>query len=163
MNKKNSHDPGYDRENTWGDLYKKHEEQKSGETDFRGFEELFKERGFKDYDKGKEFGDPDKPVSKKEQRFSYPEKPEASLDLHGSTTDEAKAKVNEFMRQSREMRLRKVKIITGIGRGNEDMKSKLRPVVVERLNFYEHEGLIRRYESAPPSDGGYGAIYVYFK
>lgn len=163
MNKKNSKDPGYDRENTWGDLYEKHKVEKSGETDFRGFADLFEERGLRDYDKGQEFGDPDKPVSKSEQRFTYPEKPEASLDLHGNTVEEARTKVNSYLRHWREMKLRKVKIITGIGRGNDDMKSKLRPVVVERLNFYEHEGWIRRYESAPPSDGGYGAIYVYFK
>lgn len=163
MNKKNSDDTGYDREATWDDLYKKHNEKKSGETDFRGFAELFEERGVKGYDKGKEYGDPDKPASKQEQRFTYPEKPEASLDLHGNTMDEARAKVNEFLRQGREIKLRKVRIITGIGRGNADMKSKLRPVVVDRLNYYQHEGWIRRYESAPPSDGGYGAIYVYFK
>ncbi len=163
MNKKNSNDLGYNREKTWEDLYEQHKVEKSGETDFRGFAELFEERGFVGYDKGKEYGDPDKPVSKKEQRFTYPEKPEASLDLHGSTVEDAKAKVNKFLRQGREMKLRKVRIITGIGRGNADMKSKLRPVVVERLNYYEHEGWIRKFESAPPADGGYGAIYVYFK
>ncbi|MCC6643635.1 Smr/MutS family protein [Candidatus Peregrinibacteria bacterium] len=156
--------PNYKREEAWEELYDKFGEEKTGETDHRDFAQLFEERGLKGYDKGeKDFGSPDQGKKDGTDRFTYPSRPQFSLDLHGKTTEQARNEVNRFIKQCREAKLRLVKIITGIGRDNDNMKSKLRPVVVERLNFYVDDGLLKKYETAPPADGGYGAIYVYFK
>jgi DNA-nicking Smr family endonuclease len=156
-------DKAYNREETWGDLYKKHQVEKSGETDFRGFKELFEEKGMRGYDKGEKlYGSPDR--DKLESfNFKYPEEPEDKIDLHGQTVEEAKVNLLRFIRDSRARGMRFVIIVPGVGRNSPDGKAKLRPMAVQQLNKLQHDHEIRRYETAEPRHGGAGAIYVFLK
>lgn len=154
---------GYNREEAWDDYYKKHGLEKSGETDYRGFAELMAERGTKGYDKGeKEFGSPDK-SKHKEFNFTYPDEPQAKLDLHGMTVDEALPAVEKFVRDCREMQMNFVIIVPGIGRNSVDGRAKLRPLVVNKLVDLQNNQRIRNFKTAEPKHGGLGAVYVYLK
>jgi len=152
-----------DREEIWGDMYKEYGEKIGEETDFRGFDELFKEKGIKGYDKGeKQFGSPDKP-KKKLLNYSYPDNAEAKLDLHGENTMDTPLLVEKFVRESREIGKTFVIIVCGIGRNNVDGKSKLRPIVIKQLLELQKEHRLKDFKSAEPKDGGLGAVYVYLR
>ncbi len=155
---------GYNREKTWEEQYRKFGEEKSGEQDgerdLRTFAEMFEARGMKGF----------KPEEKAERRKCfestgrrYPENPESSLDLHGHTTEEAKVLLDRFIQESREMGHIFVIVVTGIGRNSEGGVSKLRPIVVEKLNQMMKNHLVREYCTAALRHGGFGAIYVYLK
>jgi hypothetical protein len=161
------------REKIWADLYNKYGEEPSGETDFRSFKELFEEDGvlrgrrgvkaLRGYDKGEgQFGSPDKGKAK-ELNFTYPKDPEDKLDLHGITREEATYLTEKFVRESREMGKTFVIIVVGMGRNSPDGKSKLRPVVVQKLIDLQNNQRLRDFKTAEPKDGGYGALYIYLR
>ena len=154
-----------DREEIWDDMYKKYDEKigAGGDADYRGFAELFEEKGIKGYDKGeKQFGSPDK-SKKKLLNYSYPEAPESKLDLHGENTLETPLLVERYVRESREIGKTFVIIVCGVGRGSPDGKSKLRPVVVRKLLELQAEHRLKDFRTAEPKDGGLGAVYVYLR
>lgn len=128
-----------------------------------GFAELFEIEGMKNYNKGEEFGGPEAGKKGSEGRFTYPENPQERLDLHGFTTAEADSKVQKFIGEGKMRNLSFVVIVVGMGHNSEGGKSKLRPVVIDRLNELIHNKRIRNYESAKPKHGGFGAIYVYLR
>lgn len=154
----------YNREETWKDLYKKSGVKTTGEVfDLRSFAELLQEKGLKGYDKGeKQFGSPDKDKAK-EFNYTYPKNPEAKLDLHGLIANEAAQKVESFVRESRESGLTFVIVVVGMGHNSPDGKSKLRPVVVQKLLDLQKNHRLRDFKSADPKDGGFGALYIYLK
>ena len=96
-------------------------------------------------------------------RFTYPENPEDKLDLHGLTRAEADQETKRFIGEAKMKNMSFVVIVVGKGNNSEDGKSKLRPVVVERLNELINNKRIRNFESAKPKHGGFGAIYVYLR
>ncbi|MGL5830958.1 MAG: Smr/MutS family protein [Candidatus Altimarinota bacterium] len=136
-------------------------EEKYGIGD--NFAELFEIRGMKNYNKGEEFGGPDAGKKGSAGRFTYPEDPQDKLDLHGFTTVEADALTRKFITEAKMKDLSFVIIVVGKGYNSEGGKSKLKPVVVERLNELVQNKRIRNYESAKPRHGGFGAIYVYLR
>lgn len=155
-------EPGnYNREETWADLYAKSGEEKTGQSDFRSFAEQFAERGMKGFNKGeKEEGNF---RDQKGRRQRYPDEPQARLDLHGYTVEEARPLLMKFIDESRQMGLIFVIVIPGIGRNSENGRAKLRPMAVQTLEKLVEEKMVRDFKSAEPKHGGFGALYIYLK
>jgi len=86
-------------------------------------------------------------------------KPDATLDLHGLTQDEAWEKLDEFFRKSRARGLEKVLLIHGKGNHskNEGVLKELCRKFVEQCHFAGASGR----NSA--SNGGSGATWVLLK
>lgn len=127
------------------------------------FAELFEIQGMKNYNKGEEFGGPDAGKKGSEGRFTYPENPEDKLDLHGLTTVEADKMTQRFIGEAKMKGMSFVIIVVGKGNNSEGGKSRLRPVVIGRLNELIQNKRIKNFESAKPKHGGFGAIYVYLR
>lgn len=144
---------GSEGDDNWGEKY--------GIGD--NFAELFEIRGMKNYDKGESFGDPDAGKKGSEGRFTYPANPQDRLDLHGFTTAEAQVLLGKFIAEGKLQDMSFVLIVVGKGKNSEGGVSKLRPVVIEKLNDLVKNKRIRNYESAKPRHGGFGAIYVYLR
>ncbi len=81
--------------------------------------------------------------------------PEAVLDLHGFTKEEAKEELSLFLINARTRHLKKVKIITGQGWHNKDFQSVLKPFVEAILDAENCS-----YTEATISEGGRGALIV---
>ncbi len=83
-------------------------------------------------------------------------RPEATLDLHGLTRDEAHARLEAFLAKAHASGRRCVLVITGIGRGSPG-GGILRRALPGWLEL--HPEVL---DSAPaqPADGGAGACYV---
>ena len=83
-------------------------------------------------------------------------RPEATLDLHGLTRDEAHARLDAFLAKAHASGRRCVLVITGIGRGSAS-GGVLRRALPGWLEL--HPEVL---DSAPaqPADGGAGACYV---
>jgi len=92
------------------------------------------------------------------KRLLY-KKPDAILDLHGLTQDEAWDKLDDFFRKSRARGLEKVLLIHGKGNHskNEGVLKELCRKYVEHCNFAGASGR----NSA--SNGGSGATWVLLK
>ncbi len=84
-------------------------------------------------------------------------RPQAEIDLHGLTGEEARIMVLEFLQESINQRLQKVGIVHGRGLHSIDGKSVLRDVVREVL---QKSPYVRSYENPPPVEGGSGAVWV---
>jgi DNA-nicking Smr family endonuclease len=84
-------------------------------------------------------------------------KPQAELDLHGITGDEARKLVSEFLQDSVSKRLQKVRIVHGRGLHSREGRSVLRDVVEELL---KNSPLVRAYGNPPPAEGGTGAVWI---
>ena len=103
----------------------------------------------------------DKQIShsrKKKKPFT----PQAELDLHGKTSGEALIRLRAFIEGSRRRGLMCVLIIVGKGKGSEEGRSVLRPLVEA---WFKDEGAkqISKYKNAPAKYGGGGAIAVWLK
>jgi DNA-nicking Smr family endonuclease len=84
----------------------------------------------------------------------------AELDLHGRTSDEARADITGFLRECRHLHLRCVRIIHGKGHGS---RHKL-PVLKNKVNAWlRQRDEVLAFCSARPVDGGTGAVYVLLK
>jgi DNA-nicking Smr family endonuclease len=151
---------GYNREDTWADMYERSGEEKTGESDFRSFSELFKERGMRGFDP-KSKADRDRDSEPSGQR--YPDDPQRTLDLHGQTVSEAEILLRNFIGDCRESGLKFVMVITGIGRNSEGGVAKLRPLVVQKLVDMNKKQLVRDFKTAELRHGGFGSIYIYLK
>jgi DNA-nicking Smr family endonuclease len=87
-------------------------------------------------------------------------RPEASLDLHGLTADEAARALEVFVRQAQADRRRVVLIIHGRGRGSGAAGPVLGDLVRERLASGKTAACILALSSAPPALGGAGAMLI---
>jgi DNA-nicking Smr family endonuclease len=85
--------------------------------------------------------------------------PQASLDLHGKTRDEAKHAVEAFIQKARIAGHRCVLVVTGRGLHSEEL-----PVLKAGVQQWLTRGRTARqvlaFCSARPKDGGTGAVYV---
>ncbi len=85
------------------------------------------------------------------------------VDLHGLTKEEAKARVQGFLRESYRLGLRCVLVVHGRGLNSENHI----PILKERLPTWLSQGPIRKivlaFSTAMPYDGGTGAIYILLK
>ena len=82
------------------------------------------------------------------------------LDLHGSTRDEAKAKVEVFLLRAIGDGKRCVLIVHGRGLGSKDHIPVLKNSLVQ---WFTHRALRKKvlaFATAQPCDGGAGAVYV---
>lgn len=84
-------------------------------------------------------------------------RPQAELDLHGVTGNEARELVSLFLKQSVKQQLQKVRIVHGRGLHSPDGKAVLRDVVQDVL---KQSPLVRSYGNPPPAEGGTGAVWV---
>ena len=89
-------------------------------------------------------------------------RPEARLDLHGMTQDEAHRAVAGFIATSRSDGRRCILIITGRGRGKFG-GGVLREQTPRWLNLQPTRESILGFAEAQPKDGGAGALYVLLK
>lgn len=84
----------------------------------------------------------------------------AELDLHGMTAAEAQAALGGFLARCQARDLRCVRIIHGKGLSSPGRK----PVLKSRVNAWlQRSDAVLAFCSAPPRDGGTGAVYVLLK
>ncbi len=82
---------------------------------------------------------------------------EAQLDLHGLTTDKAEPQLRKFIAASVESGLRCVRVIHGKGNRSPGKTPVLKGLVHRKLRRNNN---VLAFCSAPPNDGGAGAVYV---
>ena len=82
------------------------------------------------------------------------------LDLHGMTVPVARQALAEFLQQCRASNRRCVRIIHGKGNGSHNRGPVLKTMVNRWLQQRDE---ILAFCSAPPNDGGTGAVYVLLK
>jgi len=85
---------------------------------------------------------------------------DASIDLHGLTSQQAKQQLTKFLHFSIEDGYRCVHIIHGKGYGS----SNNQPVLKNDINLWlrQHSN-VQAFCSTPPKDGGTGAVFVLLK
>ena len=86
--------------------------------------------------------------------------PQATLDLHGETVNEAEASIRSFLDECVKSRIRKISIITGKGLHSSDGIGVLRDTAIRVLT---ESGLVSEMSSAPLSAGGSGALWIILK
>lgn len=86
-------------------------------------------------------------------------RPEARLDLHGLTQDEAHRELSAFIAEARGASRRCVIVVTGKGRVSEG-GGVLRRQVPQWLNAPGIRSHVLGFAHAQPRDGGAGALYV---
>ena len=82
---------------------------------------------------------------------------DATLDLHGLTTAEARRLLAGFLLESRANDRRRVLIIHGKGLGSESGEGVLKTSVASWLTQWED---VLAFHEAPPASGGGGAVVV---
>jgi len=82
---------------------------------------------------------------------------QAGLDLHGLNQPQAHEALNGFLRECRQRDLRCVRIVHGKGRGSPQGRGVLKAAVNRWLVRCDQ---VLAFCSAPPADGGTGAVYV---
>lgn len=86
-------------------------------------------------------------------RFSV----QAELDLHGMTLTEARETLHRFMDEAIEQGWTCVRIVHGKGLGSGSRG----PVIKRHVNAWlQRQDIVLAFSSAPPADGGTGAVYV---
>ena len=96
-------------------------------------------------------------------------KPEARIDLHGMTLDQAHPALNRFIFRAHDDGKRLVLVITGKGKEREDggpiptRRGLLRHNVPTWLNQAPLAPLILQVTQASPNYGGHGAYFVYLR
>lgn len=86
-------------------------------------------------------------------------RPDARLDLHGMTQNQAYEKLMDFLRESQALGKRCVIIITGRGRLSQG-GGVLKRETPNWLNSPQARPRVLAISEAAPSDGGAGALYV---
>ena len=129
-------------------IYDSYESRKKEKNDVKTFEEIIKEKG--DLPEKKDYT-----ISQLRTMM-----PQATLDLHGKTQEEALAAVTAFLSDCRSHRIRKVSIITGKGLHSEGGVGVLRDAVIALL---DSDGGISEKNNAPLQYGGNGALWVILK
>ncbi len=92
--------------------------------------------------------------------------PEARLDLHGMTLDQAHPRLHRFIEASAGRGLRLVLVITGKGRvGGDDSPIPTRPGVLRRQvpHWLRAMPAVLQISEASRNHGGEGALYVYLR
>ena len=85
---------------------------------------------------------------------------EDELDLHGHTVAEAREQLDAFLRNTRGLGKRCVRVIHGKGKSSE---GKL-PVLKGKVNgWLRQKDEVLAFCSARPTDGGTGAVYILLK
>ncbi|MDQ1363088.1 MAG: hypothetical protein QG652_948 [Pseudomonadota bacterium] len=85
---------------------------------------------------------------------------EAHLDLHGMTRDAARLRLQQFLQQAQQHRLKVVCIVHGKGYHSEDGRPVLKAMVNKWLQDLSE---VLAFCSAQPADGGSGAVYALLK
>lgn len=86
-------------------------------------------------------------------------RPEATIDLHGHTQEEAHRALTAFIEGAWHRRMRCLLVITGKGRGPANA-GVLRAAVPRWLNGEPVRRQLLAFANARPADGGAGALYV---
>lgn len=86
--------------------------------------------------------------------------PTATLDLHGYQAKPAQLALHEFLHRCAAQGERCVRIIHGKGRGAQDATPVLKSIV---NHWLREQSQVLAFCSAPPNDGGAGAVYVLLK
>ena len=86
--------------------------------------------------------------------------PEAHLDLHGQNARQAFDSLTWFIKNSYQRNLRTVTVVTGRGKNSPNGVGILRPLLQEWLTKDPFKRVVLAFCTAPPSDGGPGAVYV---
>ena len=81
----------------------------------------------------------------------------ATLDLHGSTLDEARERLDRFLRSCTEHYIRCVRIVHGKGYGSKDGESVLKTTIRRWLTQLPS---VQAYVQCSENDGGAGAVLV---
>ena len=106
--------------------------------------------------------------------FEFEKKAEKtrSLDLHGKALDEANQIIEDFIKQSYQDKIRKLRIITGKGLHSNNEKD---PYVSKNLGILKYSipeflknnpelmKIILKIKEADIKDGGSGAFYIFLK
>jgi DNA-nicking Smr family endonuclease len=111
------------------------------------------------YDKDAENPDPNEPSAGEQRRQLLAKRPDASIDLHGLTRDEAWTTLEQFFETGQRQGYRKLEIIHGKGnhsQGEAVLKRTVRDFI-ERCSFAGESG----HSSA--ANGGSGATWVLLK
>ena len=87
-------------------------------------------------------------------------KVEASIDLHGKSSDDARSSIARFISASRVAGHRVVLVITGRGLHSENQSSTLRANLGRWINESAIQRHVLAYCQARPHEGGDGAFYV---
>lgn len=82
------------------------------------------------------------------------------LDLHGMTVPVAQAMLQEFLAEAVNRRMQGVRVIHGKGLRSSNRGPVLKPKVDRWLRQHSQ---VLAFCSAPPADGGTGAVYVLLK
>ena len=90
-------------------------------------------------------------------------RPEARLDLHGMTQDEAHRALTAFLEGAQTASRRAVRVITGKGLRPGGGIGVLRAAVPRWLNEAPNRRRLLAFSQARPKDGGEGALYVLLK
>lgn len=80
---------------------------------------------------------------------------EASLDLHGSTLDEARQRLEQFLQSCLDHQIKCVRIVHGKGYGSKDGASVLKETVRRWLSQMQ---AVKAYTECSEQDGGSGAV-----
>lgn len=123
------------------------EVEKAGSEE--SFEELLKQKG--------DTAAPHKEKTINELRMMLPQ---ATLDLHGMTQEEAEGALSGFIRDAVESKLEKIAVIHGKGLHSEDGVGILKDVTMQVL---EKSGCCREAGFAKPGFGGSGVTWVILK
>lgn len=123
------------------------EVEKAGSEE--SFEELLKQKG--------DTVTPQKEKTINELRMMLPQ---ATLDLHGMTQEEAEGALSGFIRDAVESKLEKIAVIHGKGLHSEDGVGILKDVTMQVL---EKSGCCREAGFAKPGFGGSGVTWVILK
>lgn len=86
--------------------------------------------------------------------------PQATLDLHGLTAEEAETALHRFITESLDSGIEKISVIHGKGLHSQDGVGVLRDVTVKVL---EEEACCREMSNAKPAFGGSGVTWVILK
>jgi DNA-nicking Smr family endonuclease len=81
----------------------------------------------------------------------------ATLDLHGSTLDEARERLDRFLHSCQQHDIRCVRIVHGKGYGSKDGESVLRQTIRRWLSQFAS---VQAYVECAEQDGGAGALQV---
>ena len=82
-------------------------------------------------------------------------KPEAELDLHGLTKQQAEIELDDFLIKAEKLGWQKIRIIVGRGWNSPGHKSILRDFITDKLDNYGYN-----YTNAKIKQGGEGVLIV---
>jgi len=88
--------------------------------------------------------------------FSYQD----HIDLHGCNREEARERVNDFVKRSFSRKLRSILVVSGRGLNSRERQPVLKQELVRWLTHTPLRRIVLAFASARSYDGGAGAFYV---